>query len=345
MPTKPAEDTPSVAATDLGISPLGLTPPATGSYKDNTLLYAAGDVVIWAGQPNNGSPPTAFEDPSSLGSGIYKCCGWTDVSGYIFKLDETIKDIPAAGVLTPVRSILTGGSKTVQAIFLEALNPYVRSLYDDVPIFPVASSPLKPSGVAAPGAPGLSTAASGGTILAGTYQAITTYTTASGESGPSPVGSQVTTGSTSTITCASPTAVGGATGWNLYVTAAGGSTFYKQNVSPLTIGTPNTITAPPTSTGAQPPAAGVFPATYIIPDPPADNRYSLIFDAIDGTKRQRLYAPFAKVTARGNDQYQQGDIVMTDLTFTLYPGTIGAVTNAVAQRTIDYGKSMTAYFT
>jgi len=220
----------------------GLTPPATGTYKDNQLLYAAGDVVVWVGQPNNASPPVAFEDPTTLGSGIYKCCGWADTSGYIFKLDETIKDIPAAGVLTPVRSILTGGVKTVQSVFLEALNPYVRSLYDDVPVFPVASSPLKPA------------------------------------------------------------------------------------------------TTPP-------PPLPANSVTYIIPDPPADNRYSFIFDSIDGLKQQRLYAPFAKVTARGNDQAQQGDIVMTDMTVTLYPGTIGTVTNAVAQRTINYGKSMTTYFT
>jgi len=240
MPTQPKEGiTEEVLAS---VEPFGLTPPATGTYKDNSLLYAAGDVVVWVGQPNNASPSVAFEDPTTLGTGIYKCCGWSDVSGYIFKLDETIKDIPGAGVLTPVRSILTGGSKTVQAIFLEALNPYVRALYDDVPVFPVASSPLKPA----------------------------------------------------------------------------------------------TTPPPPLATNQ---------VNYVIPDPPADNRYALIFDSIDGTKRQRLYAPNAKVTARGNDQAQQGDIVMTDLTFTLYPGTIGSIQNAVATRAIDYGKSMTAYFT
>lgn len=231
-----------MTAETLDISAYGLTPPATGPYKDNTNLYAAGDVVVWVGQPNNASPPLGFEDPTTLGTGIYKCLGWSDVSGYIFKLDETVKDIPGAGVLTPVRTILTGGSKTVQAIFLEALNPYVRALYDDVPVFPVTTSPLKPA------------------------------------------------------------------------------------------------TTPP-------PPLPANSALYIIPDPPADNRYSLIFDSIDGLKQQRLYAPFAKVTARGNDQAQQGDIVMTDLTFTLYPGTIGTTQNAVAQRAINYGKPMTAYFT
>lgn len=145
--------------------------------------------------------------------------------------------------MTPVRSILTGGSKTIQFVSLEALNPYVRALYDDVPVFPVTTSPLKPPATADP--PGL-------------------------------------------------------------------------------------------------PANSV---SYIIPDPPADNRYSFIFDSIDGTKQQRLYAPFAKVTARGNDQAQQGDIVMTDMTVTCYPGTIGATPNAVLQRSINYGKAMAAYFT
>jgi len=223
------------------ISQFGLTPPATGPYKNNALLYAAGDVVCWVGLPNVG-PPLGFEDPSSLAAATYKCCGWVDVSGYIFKLDETIKDIPAAGVLTPVRSILTGGTKTVQATFLEGMNPYVLGLYDDVPIFPVASSILK---------------------------ATTT-------------------------------------------------------------------------------SSGVLPANsalYIIPDPPADNRYGMIFDSIDGTKQERMYAPNVKVTARGNRQAQQGDIITTDLTFTFYPGTIGANTAAVAQRTVNYGQSMTTYFT
>jgi hypothetical protein len=220
---------------------LGLPPPATGPYKDNTLLFAAGDVVCWVGQPNVGAP-LGFEDASTIAAGTYKCLGWVDVSGYIFKLDETIKDIPAAGVLTPVRSILSGGTKTVQATFLEGMNPNVLALYDDVPIFPGPSSPLK---------------------------------------------------ATTTATSALP----------------------------------------------------INSAVYIIPDPPADNRYGLIFDSIDGNKLERLYAPFAKVTARGNRQAQQGDIISTDLTFTFYPGTIGSNTSAVAQRAVNYGKTMTSYFT
>ena len=214
-----------------------------GISKNNSLLYAAGDVIVWVAIQNAANPPVAFEAMSSLTpAGSWLCLGWADTSGYIFKLDETIKDIGAAGVLTPIRSILTGGMKTVQCTFMEALNPYVRSLFDEVPVFPYTTSPLKP---------------------------------------------------------------------------------------------PSAPVAPQTANQA----------IYVIPDPPGDNRYSLLFDSVDGIKKQRLFAPNAKVTARGNDQIQQADVELTDLTFTLYPGTIGANTAAVAQRYIDFGSPMTNYFT
>ena len=205
-----------------------------GQQKNNNLVYAAGDVIVWIAAQNTAGPVTGFEAISTL-TGYY-CCGWVDTSGYIFKLDETVKDIAAAGVLTPIRTILTGGSKTVQQTFLEALNPYVRSLYDDVPIFPVTTSPL----------------------LA-------------------------------------------------------------------------TTTAP-------------YTTAYTIPDPPADNRYAMIWDTIDGTKAMRLYAPNVKVTARGNDQPQQADSENIDITVTMYPGNVaGSV--FVAKRFIQYGQSMAGYFT
>lgn len=206
--------------------------------KDNQLLYAAGDVIVWLGPPNTGAP-VGLEDVTTIAG--YVCAGWVDTSGYIFKLDETIKEVPAAGILTPIRSILSGGTKTIQCNFLEALNPAVRALYDDVPIFPLATSPLKPSG-----------------------------------------------------------------------------------------------TAP-------------HIASYVIPDPPEDNRYSIIFDSVDGDKSMRMYAPLAKVTGRGNDQVQQADVEQLDLTFMLYPGTIDdgtvVVEGAVAKRYIDYGQDVASYFT
>jgi hypothetical protein len=187
---------------------------------------------VWIGPPNAGAP-NDFEDIPSIASGAYACCGWVDTSGYIFKLDETTKEVPAAGILTPIRTILTGGSKSVQCNFLEALNPYVRSLYDDVSVFPLADSPLSP-----------------------------------------------------------------ATG----------------NI-----------------------------ASYVIPDPPADNRYAVIFDSIDGDKSMRLYAPFAKITDRGADQVQQADVESLEMTWTFYPGLIGGEPG-VAKRYIDYGMDMSDYF-
>jgi hypothetical protein len=232
MPTRADEETATPRDSgDPGVPVLTSIGTIPGKMKNNQLLYAAGDVIVWVAAGNTAGPVTGFEDISTL-AGWY-CCGWVDTSGYIFKLDETMKDIPAAGVLTPIRTIVTGGSKTVQQTFLESLNPYVRSLYDDVPIFPVASSPL----------------------LAST-------------------------------------------------------------------------TAP-------------YTANYQIPDPPADNRYAFIWDSIDGTKAMRLYAPYCKVTARGNDQVQQADVEMMDITVTMYPGTGGVV----AHRWINYGQSMAGYFT
>jgi hypothetical protein len=260
---------------------------------------------VWVGPPNLAAP-AGFEDPTTITGASYKCCGWTDVTGYIFKLDETIKDIPAAGVLTPIRSILTGGVKTAQVVFLEAFNPNVQALYDDVSIFPGSSSPLKPVAGRTDSACATTT---GQTLV--TDAAVLSTDVGKGVSGP---------GIPSGATIVSVTA----------------NTSFVMNV-------PATATAPSVSL-----TIGSFMAVYVIPDPPADNRYSLILDSIDGVKRQRLYAPFAKVTARGNNQVQQGDITMTDLTFTFYPGNIvtggTTVTNAVAQRYIGYGKDMSGYF-
>ncbi|HET8625907.1 MAG TPA: hypothetical protein VFL91_00705 [Thermomicrobiales bacterium] len=115
--------------------------------------------------------------------------------------------------------------------------------------------------LAAPSAPSLSTAATGGTVAAGTYQAEITYVNAQGETVASAGASITTTGATSTLTVASPPAAGSgsqtATGWYAYVTQAGGSIYTRQQAagSPTAIGTNLTLTAPPTSTGAAPPAS------------------------------------------------------------------------------------------
>lgn len=216
----------------------------TAELKNALNTYAPGDVVAYVAVPNiaNAGVPVGFEDLSTLTpAGAWRCLGWLDVSGYIFKNDQTIKDIPAAGTLSSIRTVITGGMKSAQITCLEAMNPYVRSLYDDVPIFPVASSPLKPS--------------------------------------------------TSTLI-----------------------------------------------------------ASYVIPDPPADNRYSMVFDTVDGTKKIRLFAPNVKVTARGDDQQQQADIDSLNFTLEFYPGTINQTSpvTGVAKRYLNFtgtGVTVAAYFT
>lgn len=115
------------------------------------------------------------------------------------------------------------------------------------------------TGMAAPAAPGLATAASGGTVAAGTYQVIVAYVNAQGETVGSAAAQIVTTGATSTITITSPAAppaAGAATGWYAYVTQANGSTFTRQQAPgvPTAIATPLVLTAPPTSGGTNPQA-------------------------------------------------------------------------------------------
>jgi hypothetical protein len=108
--------------------------------------------------------------------------------------------------------------------------------------------------ISPPPAPVPTTLGSGGTILAGTYGVIVSYTNAAGESVGSASGSVTTTGSTSTITIPSPPTVPGATGWYAYVTQLGGTIYTRQQApgSPTALGTNLTLTAPPTSSGTNP---------------------------------------------------------------------------------------------
>jgi hypothetical protein len=122
--------------------------------------------------------------------------------------------------------------------------------------------------LSAPSAPVPTTAATGGTVLAGVYGVIVTYTNRWGETVGSTAGTITTTGSTSTITVPTPASSGNATGWNAYLTQAGGSTYTKQNATPMTLGAPLVLTAPPTNTGTAPPgsdssAAQIFTSTAV----------------------------------------------------------------------------------
>jgi hypothetical protein len=108
--------------------------------------------------------------------------------------------------------------------------------------------------IAAPSAPTVTPAASGGTVAAGTYQVVVSYVDSQGETIGSTASPVTTTTGVSTITITSPAAAPYATGWYAYVTQAGAlaATATRQQApgSPTNIGTNLVITAPPTNTGA-----------------------------------------------------------------------------------------------
>jgi hypothetical protein len=119
---------------------------------------------------------------------------------------------------------------------------------------PAAETSLAFGQIPAPAAPTVATATTGGTVLAGVYEVVTSYVNAAGETVGSTNSSITTTGSTSTITVDSPAALDGATGWYAYVSQDDGTvasaTRQQAAGSPTAIGTNLTLTAPPTNTGA-----------------------------------------------------------------------------------------------
>lgn len=125
--------------------------------------------------------------------------------------------------------------------------------------------------IAAPAAPTVTPAGSGGTVLAGTYQVLVTYVNAQGETIASTASPVVTTGSASTITITSPATETGAVSWYAYVSQAGGTaasaTRQQTAGSPTAIGSNLVLTAPPTSSGALQPSentAGLHPQSMTI---------------------------------------------------------------------------------
>ena len=95
--------------------------------RNADLTFAAGDVIAYYSQLGT-TPPVGFAAVTSP----WICLGWVDVTGAIFKLSETIKDVMAAGTLDPIRTITSAAPKTFDLTFMEGLNPAVRALYDDV---------------------------------------------------------------------------------------------------------------------------------------------------------------------------------------------------------------------
>jgi hypothetical protein len=236
--------------------------------------YAAGDVIGYIAQVG-ATDPIGFE---TLTAATWHCIGWLDSSGGIFTLARTTKDVGAAGSLSAIRTVITGGTKTLQVTCLEALNPYARALYDDVPTSALA--------------PATRTDAASGTTS----------------------GSAVVTDTHALVTDVGSTVVG-----------TGIPTIPAPTIISVVPGTSFTMSANATATGSVAVTVNSNITSYVLPEVPADNRYCVLLDTIDGSKAMRLFAPNAKVTGRGTDQVQQADIEMLQLTFTFYPTTIDGV--------------------
>lgn len=132
------------------------------------------------------------------------------------------------------------------------------------------SNVINATPLAAPPAPVPTQATTGGTIAAGVYGAIITFVNRWGETVGSAAGTVTTTTGTSTITIPAPAPIGNATGWYCYLTQANGAVYTRQQAagSPSALEVPLTLTAPPTSNGANPPAsdssaAQIFTSTAV----------------------------------------------------------------------------------
>jgi lysophospholipase L1-like esterase len=101
-------------------------------------------------------------------------------------------------------------------------------------------------------APILATAATGGTLTAGSYQVICTYVYPEYESIGSAATSVTTTGATSTITVTAPAAVSGASGYRVYIAPVNTTISSTQDAllasGTIPFGNSFTITAPPSVT-------------------------------------------------------------------------------------------------
>jgi hypothetical protein len=99
-------------------------------------------------------------------------------------------------------------------------------------------------------APALATAATGGTLAAGTWSVAYSWTTASGETEVSPAATQVTTGAASTITVTPPATPAGATGYNVYVSLVVNALALAKSNAAVQTGATYTFTAAPATGNA-----------------------------------------------------------------------------------------------
>jgi len=248
--------TPLVAATDYTVTTAGAG-PTTAAYIEFTsgtnftagnnvaVSYSYGDATYWDSNPPAsvpGAPSISQVTAVNRGAKIT----WAAPSGTVYVQYYLLQSTTLGTMYVPYTGQPVNYGQDAPAGGGTAGQPTFQS--DTLVLLAQALS--------APASPGVTGSGSGGTLTAGTYQAKVTYVNANGETVASSAAS-VTLTSGQDLVIASPSAATSATGWYAYVTAAGGSTFYRQQTagSPTAIGTNLTLTANPTTSGAQPPAA------------------------------------------------------------------------------------------
>ena len=220
---------------------------AGGVTTSSLTLKSQGSLLHYSGT-GTGHIWTVLSDDLPLSQLDNRYVDWINVKGAAYGAAGNTKTV-ADGAITASSATLTSAS----ANFASA---------DAGKTIQVAGAGSLP----APAAPALATAITGGTVLAGVYQVEVTYVNASGETTASVSASITTTGSTSTITIASPLPTGNASGWYAYVTQVNGSSYTRQQApgSPSGIAASLVIAAPPTNTGLAPPGSNTATGAALV---------------------------------------------------------------------------------
>jgi hypothetical protein len=341
---------------------------ALADVRTSTLTYAAGDVVGYV-SPLGVTPPASVLSP--VLNPPWYCMGWLDTGGYIFKLAETMKEIMAAGTLSAIRTIISAEAKTFDATFLEPLNPWVRALYDDVPIASLTPQVPRTDSTGVNRTSGSTTVGDTNALAGDVGQPVSGTGIPSGATISSVTAARVDSTGTSTTsgsaTVADSHAVSGdlnlpisgtgipASTTIIAVSAGVGYTISANATATgtptLTIGPGYVISAAATSTGTSALTVGTSSqVAYLLPEIRAANEYAFLFDSIDGDRRNRLFGVRGMITGRGNDQVQQADNEDLQMTISLYPDDItfnSETQRGTCIRYLDYGAentSLSGYF-
>ncbi|HLK78205.1 MAG TPA: hypothetical protein VKU77_31715, partial [Streptosporangiaceae bacterium] len=244
---------PQVTGTHLA-APLPLAQGGTGQASQQAALNALAGAVA-AGQYPRGNGTNVVMGPIQAPD---LPAATTSSQGAVV-LDGTAADIQPPGVQAAGAKGQAADAKHVHPYPAWVFQPEAygakrdgRFLYDVA--MTSGSAVLTAGGLPAPSAPSVSNSGSGGTVLAGVYQIQVTYVNQYGETLGSTASSTTTSGTTSVITVTSPLPWTNATGYYVYCTQAGGSSFTRQQApgSPTPLRASYVISAPPSGSGAAP---------------------------------------------------------------------------------------------